>query len=143
MYPDHPVVGVGTVVFEGDKVLLARRGQEPGLGEWSLPGGAVEVGEGLIEALERELWEELSITIQVGGLIDVLDRIFRDARGRVQYHYVLVDYWGWLRSGRPRPGSDITGMKWVPVGEIETTVMGGALREILLKAVKMRDQSEG
>jgi ADP-ribose pyrophosphatase YjhB (NUDIX family) len=93
-YPKSPIVGVGAVIFDGASVLLAQRGQEPAKGTWSLPGGAVELGEKLVDALKREILEEIGIEIEVGGLVRVLDRIVRDGKKRIQYHYVIVDYWG-------------------------------------------------
>ena len=82
LYPDQPIVGVGGIVFKGDEVLLVRRGKEPALGEWSLPGGAVEVGETLEEALHRELQEETGIEVEILGLSAFLERIFPDAAGQ-------------------------------------------------------------
>ena len=93
-YPEAPIVGVGGVIFKDSSVLLVKRGQEPGKGQWSLPGGAVELGETLTHALKREILEEASINIEVGGLIRLLDRIVHDRQKRVQYHYVIVDKWG-------------------------------------------------
>ena len=79
-YPGGPIVGVGAVVFDDEAVLLVRRNQDPARGQWSLPGGVVELGETLREAVERELREELSISVEIGGLIGVYDRIFRDRK---------------------------------------------------------------
>ncbi|HEJ83457.1 MAG TPA: NUDIX domain-containing protein, partial [Desulfobacteraceae bacterium] len=87
-YPEHPLVGVAAVVFDDASVWLARRNQEPSRGLWSLPGGLVELGEAHLEALARELREELSISMAVGGLAGVFDKIFRDPEGRIRYHYV-------------------------------------------------------
>ncbi|MFH1490346.1 MAG: NUDIX domain-containing protein, partial [Pseudomonadota bacterium] len=95
-YPESPIVGVGAVIFKDNKVLLVKRAKEPGKGLWSLPGGALELGESLVDGLKREISEEVSIEIEVGGLVRVLDRILRDQEERVRYHYVIVDYWGWL-----------------------------------------------
>ena len=100
-------------------VWLARRGREPARGRLSLPGGLVELGESHLEALGRELWEELRIRIAVGGLVGVFDKIFRDIEGRIRYHYVVVDYWGWITEGRPMPGSDITGVIQVPLRALD------------------------
>ena len=114
-YPESPIVGVGGVIFDGASVLLAKRGHEPAKGTWSLPGGAVELGEKVIDALKREIREEIGIEIQVGGLIRVLDRIIQDEERRIRYHYVIVDYWGWKTSGEPKPGSDTSDICFVPL----------------------------
>ena len=139
-HPERPFVGVSAVVFHEQSVLLARRNKNPGRGQWSLPGGAVELGETLLEALSRELREEVSITIEVGGLVGVFDRVIRDSDDRVRYHYVIVDYWGFIASGQPRPGSDISEVRLVAIEEIETCGIDPELRDTILKAVKMRNQ---
>ena len=139
-HPEHPIVGVGAVVFYGESVLLARRNQNPGRGQWSLPGGVVELGETLLEALSRELREEVSITIDVGGLVGVFDRIIPDADDGIHYHYVIVDYWGWIASGHPRPGSDISEVRLVALDDIENSGIDRELRNTILKAVAMRNQ---
>ena len=105
-YPSRPIVAVGGVVFIDDRVVLVKRRNEPLVGRWSLPGGAVEVGERLQEALRRELREELGIEVAVGPLIELLDRITRDEKGRIRYHYVLADYVCGRVRGTLRPGSD-------------------------------------
>jgi 8-oxo-dGTP diphosphatase len=96
-YPDAPIAGVGAVIVAADaaqepKVLLIRRAQEPLKGEWSLPGGAVELGETLEEAARREALEETGLAIEVADVVKAFDRIVRDTEGRVRYHYVLVDF---------------------------------------------------
>ncbi|MBW1916781.1 MAG: NUDIX hydrolase [Deltaproteobacteria bacterium] len=117
-YPDQPIIGVGAVIFKEDRVLVVRRGQEPGQGSWSLPGGAVEVGESLEAALIRELMEETSLTVEVLGITAVLERIYRDGQGRVPYHYVLIDYVCQYRQGPLRTGSDITDARFVLFSEL-------------------------
>jgi mutator protein MutT len=102
-YPDRPFVGVGAVIVSDGKVLLVKRGREPLAGQWSLPGGAVEVGETLEECLVRELREETGLDVEVGPVIEVFDRITRDDEGRVEYHFVLVDYLCWPIGGELRP----------------------------------------
>ena len=139
-YPERPFAGVSAVVFYGQSVLLARRKQNPGRGQWSLPGGVVESGETLLEALRRELLEEVSITIEVGGLVGVFDRIIRDSNDRIHYHYVIVDYWGCIASGHPKPGSDISEVSLVDIKDIKTCGIDPELRDTILKAVEMRDK---
>jgi 8-oxo-dGTP diphosphatase len=111
-YPDRPIVGVGAVIVSGGKVVLIRRRYEPLKGQWSLPGGMVEVGETLEAALAREMLEETGLVIDVGPVIEVFDRIMRDAEGRVRYHFVLVDYLCWPMRGELHAGSDVDAAAW-------------------------------
>ena len=106
-YPDRPFVGVGAVIVDAGRVVLIRRRYEPLAGQWSLPGGAVEIGETLEGCVAREMFEETGLQVEVGPVIEVFDRITRDADGRVQYHYVLVDYLCWPVAGRLQAGSDV------------------------------------
>ena len=106
-YPDRPFVGVGAVIVHGGKVVLIRRRYEPLAGQWSLPGGVVEIGETLESSVAREMQEETGLEVEVGPVIEVFDRITRDSDGRVRYHYVLVDYLCWPISGELRAGSDV------------------------------------
>ena len=120
-YPERPIVAVGAVILDGDRVLLIQRGQEPLKGEWSLPGGAVEVGETLEAALAREVREETSLEVTVGPVLEVLDSIRRDADGRAAYHYVIVDYACDLSGGAsniPVCGTDAADVRWVPIEEL-------------------------
>jgi len=135
-------VGVGGVIFEGASVLLAKRAQEPAKGTWSLPGGAVELGERLVDALKREIREEIGIEIEVGGLIRVLDRILCDEDKRIRYHYVIVDYWGWRVSGEPKPDSDTSDVCLVPLEEINKKDIHRDVLETILMAAKLRQQAE-
>jgi len=139
-YPESPIVGVGGVIFEGASVLLAKRGQEPAKGTWSLPGGAVELGEKVIDALKREIREEIGIEIEVVGLVRVLDRVLCDEEERIRYHYVIVDYWGWKVSGEPKPGSDTSDICFVPLEEIQKKDIHKDVLETILMAAEMRDR---
>jgi 8-oxo-dGTP diphosphatase len=106
-YPDRPFVGVGAVILRGEQVVLIKRRFEPLAGEWSLPGGAVEVGETLAECVAREMLEETGLVVHVGPVIEVFDRIVRDDDGRVRFHYVLVDYLCRPVGGALAAGSDV------------------------------------
>lgn len=106
-YPLQPVVGVGAVVFTPDRhIVLVRRGQAPLSGTWSLPGGVLELGEALTEAVVREVREETGLEVEPGPFIDLFEHIARDDDGRVRYHYVVADYVCHARGGRLSAGSD-------------------------------------
>lgn len=106
-YPERPIVGVGAVIMLDGKVVLIKRRYEPLKGQWSLPGGGVEVGETLEAAVARETLEETGLQVEVGPVIEVFDRIMRDDDQRVRYHYVLIDYLCWPVAGELRAGSDV------------------------------------
>ena len=142
-YPDHPIVGVGAIIVKGEEVLLARRGREPGYGEWSIPGGAVKLGETLEEAVVREVCEEVNLAIRVGEVVEVLERIFRDPEGRVQYHYVLVDFLCEYLSGEVKPSSDALEARWLPVSEISRQRLPGKTKRVIQKAFEMRQRGMG
>ena len=111
-YPERPVVGVGAVIVDAGNVVLIRRRYEPLKGHWSLPGGMVEIGEALETALAREMLEETGLVVDVGPVIEVFDRIMRDERQRVRYHFVLIDYLCWPSGGELRAGSDVDAAIW-------------------------------
>jgi 8-oxo-dGTP diphosphatase len=112
-YPALPVVGVGGVVIHEGRALLIKRGSEPLKDQWSIPGGTLELGESIQEGVRRELLEETGIEVRVGELIEVFDRIFRDAAGNIQYHFVIVDYLCEKLSGEAHAASDVTDVAWV------------------------------
>ena len=118
-YPDRPFVGVGAVIVDDRaRVLLVKRRFEPLAGQWSLPGGAVDVGETLEACVTRELREETGLDVEVGPVIEVFDRIIHDAAGRVQYHYVLVDYVCRPVGGTLAAASDVADVAWVEAGAL-------------------------
>ena len=119
-YPEAPIIGVGAVVIDGSKVLLVRRGQEPLKGEWSLPGGALELGETLQQGVVREVLEETGLTVVPDGIVEVLDRITQDDNsGRIRYHYVLVDFLCHVAGGMLCGGSDAEEARWVEREELQ------------------------
>jgi ADP-ribose pyrophosphatase YjhB (NUDIX family) len=111
-YPKHPLVGIGGVLIHRNRVLLIRRAREPLKGEWSIPGGLLELGEDLASGVRRELKEETGLDVEPREVIAAFDRIFRVGR-RVKYHYVIVDYVCRLEGGRLRPASDVLDARWV------------------------------
>lgn len=111
-FPDAPRVGVGAVVLDGERVLLARRGRAPSAGKWSIPGGLVHLGERLEEAAVREVQEETGLHVRLLGLCGVIDRVVRDA-DVVRYHYVIIDYLCDYVSGTPRAASDALDVAFV------------------------------
>jgi 8-oxo-dGTP diphosphatase len=119
-YPDRPIVGVGAVIVQQGKVVLIRRRYEPLAGQWSLPGGTLELGETLEAGTAREMLEETGLVVEVGPVIEVFDRIMLDDTRRVRYHFVLVDYLCWPLSGELRAGSDVDAAELVSPAELAT-----------------------
>lgn len=111
-YPQAPIVGVGVVCLQGDDVLLIRRGKPPREGSWSLPGGRQKLGETVRDCALRELVQETGVEAEIGPLLDVVDSITRDAAGKIQYQYTLVDYVAFWRAGTPRAGGDAADARW-------------------------------
>jgi 8-oxo-dGTP diphosphatase len=118
-YPKKPVVGVGAVILEGDKILLEKRKNEPSKGKWSVPGGLVELGESVEQAVIREVKEETGLEVYEPRLVDVVNYVSLGERGAVMYHYVIVDYLVAVKSGKPKAASDADALKWVPFSEVE------------------------
>jgi 8-oxo-dGTP diphosphatase len=117
-YPDAPLIGVGGIIIEGDRVVLVKRGHAPLLGEWSIPGGMLEVGETLRQAAVREVLEETGLQVEAGELLGVFDRIVHDADERTLYHYVLIDFLCRRITGEPQPACDAAEARWFTRGEI-------------------------
>ena len=133
-YPDRPVLGVGAVVLDGERVLLVKRGHAPLKGQWSLPGGGVETGETLEQAVAREVLEETGVTIEVGPIVEVLDRISRDSEGRVEHHFVLVDFVARPSGGLLRSASDAEDAEWVRLSELPKYGVAAVTLSVIQKA---------
>lgn len=136
-FPERPIVGVGAVVVGHDGVLLVRRGQPPLLGEWSLPGGAVEVGESVADALVREVREETGLEVEVGVLLDVFDRIHHDQTGSVEYHYVLIDFLCAPVGGTLCCGTDAVDARWVLPADLPQYGLAEAAIAVIAKGLEL------
>lgn len=135
-YPSRPWVGVGVIVWRAGRVLLARRGRPPRLGEWSLPGGAQQIGETVAEAAAREVREETGVVIAPAELVSVEDAVTRDAAGAVQYHYTLVEIAADWRAGEAVAADDALEVCWASPAEAAELLAGhaAALRVLRLAA---------
>ena len=136
-YPTQPGFGVGAVVIENGKVLLARRGQPPLEGRWTLPGGMVELGETLEDALRREVLEETGWTVRVRQQLALFDFIEKDESGRVRYHYVLADFLCDRLEGDLHAGSDVTDVRLVSPHELDTYELAAKALEVIREAIQM------
>ncbi len=141
-YPDRPYVGVGAVIVQDGKVLLVKRKYEPLAGQWSLPGGAVEVGETLESCLVREMLEETGLEVRVGPVVEVLDRITRDDEGRVMYHFVLVDYLCWPTGGALTPDSDVADVVFADPDDLARYQLTAKATSVIQRALELDRQGE-
>jgi len=133
-YPDRPIVGVGAVIIDRGRVLLVRRGSPPMLGQWTIPGGVVELGETLRSAAEREAQEETGLTVHVGEVIEVIDRILPGDDGRTQFHYVLIDFLCSVVQGEAQAGSDAAEVAWAAENELEKFKLEKKALEVIREA---------
>ncbi|MBL03449.1 MAG: NUDIX hydrolase [Acidobacteria bacterium] len=140
VYPDRPFVGVGAVVLAAQDIVLVKRRFEPLADEWSLPGGALELGETMTIGVAREIREETSLQVEVGPVIDVLDRIVRDDAGQVQYHYVLVDFLCRVVGGTLAPGSDVSQAVLAAPNALEEYRLTSKARAVITRGLAMQNQ---
>lgn len=136
-YPERPVVGVGGVVIRDGRALLIRRGSEPLKGQWSIPGGTLELGETLVAGVQRELREETGLAVRVLELVEVFERIFPGDGSRPQYHFVILDYLCEAATGKARPGSDVTDVAWACEEELAAYGLTPTATRVLKKAFAM------
>ena len=133
LYPDQPIVGIGVVIVNQGKIVLAQRGNEPSRGKWTIPGGLVELGESIEGTVIREAKEETCLDVAEPKLVDVVDIVTLDEENKVKYHYVIVDYFVKVICGELRADSDVVELRWVPLEEVETYVLTSSFREFFTK----------
>ena len=134
-YPPAPVVGVGAIIRHDDRLVLIRRDQEPARGYWTFPGGAVELGEPLEDAVRREVLEETGLQVELGDVAAVVDHVARDEAGAVRYHYIIVDYHARPVGSALQPGSDVSDARWFALEDLDglqMTEKAGELARALL-----------
>ena len=132
-YPLRPVLGVGALIFEGDRILLVQRGKEPLAGYWSLPGGGVETGERLEDAIVREVLEETGLTVTADSLATVFERLMHDESGGCEYHYVLIDFYCTIQGGELQPGDDSSAVRWFELSELEGLKLTSGTRDVVTR----------
>lgn len=132
-YPEAPLVGVGAIIIDSDRVALVKRGHAPLQGKWSIPGGVLEVGETLRKAAIREALEETGLTVEPGELLGVFERFLPDAQGRTQYHYVLIDFLCRRLSGELAAGDDADEVRWFRREEVAELELSRETKEVILK----------
>jgi 8-oxo-dGTP diphosphatase len=139
-YPDRPIVGVGAVIIDQGCVLVVKRGSPPLLGEWSLPGGVVELGETLRAAAEREALEETGLIVKAGEVLEVLDRIIFGKDNLPQYHYVLIDFLCVVKGGDLRAGGDAADVCWANKNELGKFKLEKPALEVIRKAFALKSR---
>lgn len=139
-YPLRPILGVGALIFDGDQILLVERGKDPLKGYWSLPGGVLETGETLAEGVRREVREETGLEVEPLGVVQIFERIIRDAAGEAEYHYVLIDYECRVIGGSLRAADDVSRVEWVPRAKLaEFRITTGTL-PVIEKGFRERER---
>lgn len=134
-YPERPLLGVGGVIIHDHRVLLVRRASDPLKGEWSIPGGLVELGEKLLDAVKREVLEETGLVVEPGEVLELFDSIWRDAEGRCQYHYVLVDYLCRVVGGELQAATDVSDARWATEAELPKYDLRPATEAVIRKGL--------
>ena len=132
-FPELPLVGVGAIIIDGDRVLLVKRAHPPIQGQWSIPGGVLEVGEMVRDAAIREAREETGLIVEPAELLGVYDRILRDPEKRVQYHYVLIDFLCRATGGKLQAATDAAEVRWFTREELPALKLAEDTQEVIEK----------
>lgn len=139
-YPIYAITAVGAILISNGKILLIKRGSEPGKGLWSIPGGAIEAGENIYEAAQRELYEETGINAKPVGVIGIVNLVIKDKTSKPMYHYVILDILFDERTmeGVPRPGGDAVDVAFVPLNKAINSTDVSKTTRILLSVLNKR-----
>ncbi|HSE48775.1 MAG TPA: NUDIX hydrolase [Terriglobales bacterium] len=132
-YPDRPLIGVGAIIIDRGRALVVRRATEPLKGEWSIPGGVLELGETLRAGVVREAREETGLDVLPIDVLEVYDRIVADEAGKTRYHYVLIDYLCQVTGGKLRAASDVSEVRWLTEQELDSFPIADAAEEVIRK----------
>ena len=135
-YPAAPILGVGAIIVHEGRVVVIRRANEPLKGEWSIPGGRVELGETVAQAVVREAREETGLEVEPVTLVEIFDRITRDEEGKTKFHYVLLDYLCHVRGGDLRAGGDATEVRLLAAEELDAFPIRDFTRQVIRKALQ-------
>ena len=142
-YPDRPLVGVGAIIVENGRVVLIKRGQQPLMGDWSIPGGMLELGETVHEAASRETQEETGLTVEPGELLGVFDRVIADEKGRVRYHYVLIDFLCRRSAGEVLAAGDADEARWFTREEVAKLPLAKDTAEVIRRGFERTTHQSG
>lgn len=141
-YPDRPLVGVGAVIVQDGRAVIVERSTEPLKGQWSIPGGALDLGETLRHCAAREALEETGLQVEAVDVLDVFDSIYRDPEGRTQYHYVLVDFFCRVVGGELKAGGDAAQARWITREELGNFAITETAQKVIRKGFGRRGGSE-
>ena len=142
LYPDQPVLGVGAVIINKGKIALIKRGNEPSKGKWTIPGGLVELAESPEQAVVREAKEETGLDVERPTLIDVVSNVDYDEQGKVKYHYVIIDYFVYVKNGTAEASSDAAELQWVAFDDVETYNLTASFRVFFRNNRKKLEQTD-
>lgn len=137
-YPEHPLLGIGAIIFEDDRILMVERAGNPLKGYWSLPGGLVETGETLETAVKREILEETGLQVEPQQMFELFERIMRDAQGQAEYHYVLLDYLCKVVGGTLQAGDDVSRAEWVRREDLPSLLITEGTLDVIERAYSAR-----